>query len=210
MPWKYNRKTRQYEDESGTPLTNDEMVLLRDLFSGSRKDATAKLVKDMSEGDLTVQQWEAGMRGELRTAFIDQATLGRGGRSMMTFSDWGSVGNQLRRQYQWLSSFAKEVATGTMTEAQIIARAALYMDASTQAYEKAKVKAHGMPPLAHYPGDGTRPPTCGVRCKCRLVITEDADNWYVHWVLGPVKKKHCDGCIEMAALWKPLIIPKAA
>lgn len=210
MPWRYNRKTKQYEDSEGNPLSNSDMVALRDIFSGSRKTFTDQHTRDLAAGDISLQTFEARMRAELRTAFIDQFVLARGGRGMMRQSDWGSTGGMLANQYRWLSGFVKEIATGTMTEGQIRARAQLYMDASTQAYEKGKVSASGMPPLSRVPGDGRLPSTCGVRCKCNLLITEDSDNWYVVWVLGPVKKKHCDGCVEMSRLWSPLIIPKAA
>lgn len=205
--WRYNRKTRQYESEDGIILSHPQMVSLRDTFSASRKDATVTHSKTMTGGEITLQQWESLMRGELRTAFVDMFVLGRGGRKMMTYSDWGVVGNQLRTQYRYLSGFAQEVATGTMSEAEIANRATLYMEASTQAYERGYARAFGLPTLSQVPGDGRT--QCGVRCKCQLEITEDETNWYVKWILGPVKKKHCDDCDRLSRQWNPLTLPKA-
>jgi len=44
-------------------------------------------------------------------------------------------------------------------------------------------------------------------CRCRWSITEDEDNFFCYWTLSSAE--HCPGCIDNAATWNPLIIPKA-
>lgn len=208
MTWKYNIKTRKYEDAEGSVLSVSDMVGLRDAFSTSRKASTEALAQSLAEGKVILPSWVMQMREEIRIAHIDLYVLARGGRDSVTPAEWGTLGSQLRQQYTFLNGFADAIKNETLTESQIIARAALYMDASVRAYEQGRTAAAGIPRLSQYPADGKT--ACGVKCRCTLDITEDELHWYVRWVLGPVKKEHCADCTFMANLWNPLVIPKVA
>lgn len=206
--WQYNKKTKTYSNpDTGRVLSNDEMIALRDQWAESRKQQVAELSASLAEGSITVQQWEAAMRTETKMAFITQFTMGKGGRNNMTYGDWGASGRMLRTQYQYLHNFALSVSDGELTEAQIAARSSLYMDASVQAYERGRTASYGMPRLTQYPGDGQT--DCRTSCKCALRIEEDEGAWYVYWLLGPVKKEHCEDCAKLAVQWNPLEILKA-
>lgn len=205
--WQFDKKTKTYSNpDTGRVLSNDEMIALRDQWADSRKERVSDLAASLAEGGITVQQWEASMRYETKMAFITQYTMGKGGRGNMTYGDWGASGRMLRTQYEYLHGFAQSVSDGELTEAQIAARGSFYMDASVQAYERGRTATYGIPRLTQYPGDGQT--SCRTSCKCALEITEDAVNWYVRWLLGPVKKEHCEDCARLSVQWNPLIIPK--
>lgn len=88
-----------------------------------------------------------------------------------------------------------------LLEKQIAARSQMYMNSSREAFERGKTRAHGVPPLPAYPGDGqTR---CLTNCKCEWVFepTETGVNCY--WKLNPAE--HCDDCLNNAARWNPLV-----
>lgn len=56
----------------------------------------------------------------------------------MTPADWGSTGGIIADQYRYLGGFAREVAAGTLTEAQVAARSRMYINSGREAFERAK------------------------------------------------------------------------
>lgn len=204
-PWRWNPSSKRYHhSETGQFLGHEQLIQLRDKFLDARKARARELAAELAAGDRTLLQWERAMREEIRTVYTAQAMLGRGGRKQMTPADWGSVGQSVRQQYTYLRSFAEEVAGGTLSEAQIGARSALYVESGTQAYERARVRAHGLPlTLAQHPGDGQT--QCGANCRCALEIEETDEVFNVRWVLSG-SGETCDDCRLLAGTWNPLVI----
>lgn len=161
----------------------------------------AKLFADKSD----VNGWAAGMRQAVKDAYTQQYMLGRGGREAMTQADWGALGNMLRDQYRYLDGFANDIRMGRLSEGQIRMRAKMYIDSAVEAYERGRAAARGLH-LPAYPGDGKTP--CRVRCKCTWIIRQTPEAYYCTWQLGHAE--HCDGCLENAGKWAPLIIPRMA
>ncbi|MCL5460389.1 hypothetical protein M3M33_17255, partial [Loigolactobacillus coryniformis] len=66
----------------------------------------------------------------------------------------------------------------------------MYMEASSQSFEKAKVSSRGIPDLPDYPGSGRT--ECMTNCKCYWNIKETETEWLCYWSLSNVE--HCDSC----------------
>jgi hypothetical protein len=94
------------------------MIKLRDQFTNAMAGQARTMTSRLERSDgLSVQQWEAEMRVKIKTARIAQSVLGHGGRKTMTPSEWGRVGSMMRKQYEYLSKFAAdlaEIATGIL------------------------------------------------------------------------------------------------
>jgi len=100
---------------------------------------------------------------------------GRGGLGAMTQADWGSIGGMLKEQYRYLAEFAKAIAEGKLSEAQILARSRMYINSSREAFERAKARVAAL-----------------------LNLTEEM------WVLNP-QAENCPDCIYYSQQgWKPV------
>lgn len=198
-PWKWDEKARRYRGPNGRFIGKARMLALRDTFVDAAKESVGQLAARVAQPG-----WIDAMREQLKQVYIDQYCLGRGGRNAMTPSDWGRVGNMLKEQYRYLNNFAGDIAAGKLSEAQIAARAKLYMASSTQAYEKGKAYGMGVPPLPAYPGDHST--ECGAQCKCEWDIQEWPNEYRAYWRLRPAE--HCNTCLERSQKWAPYRIPK--
>lgn len=176
------------------------MLGLRDTFSARQAEKVKDLASKVSSG-LTVAEWERDMRAIIRTSTIDQYVLGRGGRHAMTPADWGRVGRMVREQYKYASAFAAEIAAGKLSEAQIAARARLYMASSTAAFERGRAASFRGLKLPAYPADGSQ--ECLANCKCHWEIEELDDRFEATWVLGVAD--HCATCVRNAGEWSPFV-----
>lgn len=68
-----------------------------------------QLAADLKAGNITLSEWEAGMRDFIRSEVNTAMILTKGGRDYVTPSDWGFVGSQIKYQYEKLSGFAADI-----------------------------------------------------------------------------------------------------
>ena len=216
MPlWTYDTRSRRYlvtpegaaelGHRPGTFISERRLVGLRNAYIDGAKAETNALAGQVARGEISVQQWVYGMRQQIRENFIAEYTLAHGGRNTMTPADWGRIGQRVQSQYRYLDSFAADIASGRYSEAQIAARARMYVEASSQAFEQARVLARGMPELPAYPGDGST--QCLSNCACWWSIRENDTEWLCTWRLSPVE--NCEDCLQRSRAWSPLRLPKS-
>lgn len=205
-PWVWEQNTKRYRNtQTGQFVGNRQMVQLRDRFIDAQKDKMDNLATRLANKEIALRGWESGMRSQIRQTFIDQYVLGKGGRNRMTQADWGRVGRMARTQYEYASQFARDIADGKLSEAAIASRSKLYVESSSQAFERGQSASYGGFELPAYPGDGQT--VCRSNCKCHWNITETDESWECRWALSG--NEHCPDCVENGANWNPLVVLKA-
>lgn len=134
-PWTWSVSARRYRNTAnGRFIGVRQMRELRETFLRAQREETNALATRLSSGELTLQQWTLSMRQIVKNSHIDSAILARGGRRQMTQADWGTLGAQIRFQYQKLQEFAQDVAAGRLSEAEIRRRSRMYVDAARSSY----------------------------------------------------------------------------
>lgn len=154
---------------------------------------TGVLTDALINDKIKLPDWQRGVAQELKDSWRVNGMVGRGGYDATGFDDYGRMGGRLRWQYHYLNGFAQEIQAGTLTEAQIRARAQTYGMASTTAYQDglhAAKKAAGMTeenwvltpaehcvdciayagmgwqPMGSFPTPGDGHTRCLMNCKC--------------------------------------------
>lgn len=212
--WSWDSASRRYRvtaegaatlnQTAGTFIGQKKMLDFREQIIVSSKERVNGLSAQLGKGDINLNQWTLAMRQEIKDNFINQYMLAHGGRNTMSQADWGRVGQMVRNQYQYLDRFATDIAGGRYNESAVASRARMYAEASSQAFERSKVAARGMPDMPQYPGAGNTP--CLSNCKCYWDIKENDKEWLCYWTLTPTE--NCAGCITNATTWNPLVVPK--
>lgn len=165
------------------------------------QDAADVLANLVATGQISPADWFELMQQEIKSTFIQEAILGKGGRENMTPSDWGSVGRQLRDQYDYLEGFREDIEAGVLSEAQISSRSHLYFLASKGAFERGQAGAWGIV-LPGYPGDPSL--ECNVGCKCYWNIRRaDAHTVIATWTRTALES--CPSCLKRASEWAELV-----
>lgn len=216
-PWIWDEATHRYRNaETGRFIGYKTMVGLRDRFVDAQKKRAGALADQLASGAIDVYDWQRAMEDEIKTTYIDQYILGHGGRNTMTPSDWGRLGAETRKQYGYLGRFTQQVLAGELTDEEgnlkpdaLRARAELYIEGSTGAYERGRALGMGLPELPAYPGDGST--DCLVACRCSWRIEEVHDDdghligWDCYWQ-AEGDAGTCATCGERARTWNPLRI----
>lgn len=99
----------------------------------------SKLAEDLRSGAITLPEWEASMRDFIRQEYITAMELAKGGREFITQSDWGWMGSELKKQYQFLNNFAKDIAANpeAWMNGRLDARMNLYKESAYSVLENA-------------------------------------------------------------------------
>lgn len=202
-PYYYDNASHRWrETSSGRFLSQQKVTKLRDDFIDAQKDAVRQAARSMLDGT-PVQTFERQMRQQIKDTFIAEYMLARGGKNAMTPSDYGRLGSMLRKQYEYLHTFCEDIQTGRLSINGIAARAAMYMDSATQAFERGKAAARDLT-LPAYPGDGST--ACKANCKCYWDIQETRTEWHCYW--RRTAAESCPTCSDRTAMWSPLVIQK--
>ena len=152
MSYVFDAVSDRYRDtETGRYVNrSDALAYVERSFDASR-GVVNNYAAAVIGGQISPADWRNQMREEIKGEYIRQYLLGRGGRGSMTDEDWGSTGGMISEQFKWLDSFADEVAAGDMSEAQIAARARMYVNSAREAYERGHYRAvRGTKDEAHW------------------------------------------------------------
>lgn len=179
--WQWLKRAGQYVTAATRRLlgTRDQRRV-SDLDLDRHSDNARELADQLAAGTITLDEWHAAMRTEIKNTYIQQYLLARGGVDQMTPQDWGSVGGMVADQYRYLDRFAHEIARAAgaalagagLTVLAIAMRSRMYTNSGRQAFEKAQARTMALV------GKGE-----------------------VRWTLGVAE--HCPGCVEFAALgWR--------
>lgn len=199
--WIYYRDRNQYQDaESGKFISQSRVRALMQRFENKYKQDIKGISDKLSNGEISLQRWVDDLRQAIKDAYVIQYTVGKGGLDNMTQADWGRIGGLLKGQYAYLNGFASEVANGDLTPKQIAARANLYIDSSTQAFERGKAASHGMISLPAYPGDGST--ECMSNCRCYWSIRKSGTTYHASWRMS--NAEHCETCRIRSVSWADL------
>lgn len=95
------------------------------------------LTTALTDGRLTLAQWERAFALQLKDLHLQEAALARGGWQNMTQADFGRVGRLLRDQYGFLHGFAQDIATGEYPAERLLWRSSLYALSGRQSYWRA-------------------------------------------------------------------------
>lgn len=188
----------------------------RGTLLGIRVDIFFNLVETLSRqlanGDITLSQWEEAMRNAISGMHVSAGAIGRGSWGDMSFSDWGRVGAEVRKQFSFLRAWATELeqriqAGLPISEGGILARAQMYGNSASATYNRMLQIDKGIDPsiLPAQPGDGTT--QCYTNCQCSwnfVPVDVGQGDWDAYWQMGAAE--HCDTCISRAAAWAPLKI----
>lgn len=196
MPDTYNIATRQYLTSSGIRSRREVRELLEKLLDHTKGSART-LATQYDDGEISITEFEAGMRSLLKSSHLVSASIGRGGRARMTAKDWGRVGNKIRWQFGYLSKFARRLANG-MSKSMSESRAASYSAAIYTSYADSVAETRSEWKDAGY-NQGKDPQVRLVQASqegCVECNSDAAEGWMDESSLAPLFSRICgDFCL---------------
>lgn len=138
--WQYEPELERYRNlATGRFISSEQVVGLVDqLIDRTNESAVDTLSTMVADQRLSTADWKSAMARTIKNAYIQQTELAAGGRENVTQQMWGSAGGQIAEQYRFLDKFARDIETGSLTEAQIRSRSEMYINSSREAFWRVK------------------------------------------------------------------------
>lgn len=174
-PFRWDAVSRRFRDPSGKFVSESTVraVLDRTLASGAQ--ATRGITEGLASGNVSLAQWQAGMREAVKSSQLAASALAKGGWAQMSSSDFLFAARRIKEQYRHLRKFAGQLATGAQPlGAQAAARAELYAEAARATHREMERR-----------------------------LARQGNREYERSVLGAAD--HCEGCLDAASAgWQPI------
>jgi hypothetical protein len=193
----FDSSSHRYRNlETGRFVQRDEVLRLVDEETSRLEVRLKGHARLLVSGKIEISEFQTRMAQSLKESHIRMAALGGGGLKQMTPQQYGHVGQQLKKQYQFLYKFGRDLEENKSSSVQIIRRAGMYAQSTKTSFHQAEFTARGRvgfyakrlldaqarhcPECINYQQLQWRlisqivPPgvncTCGGRCRCRIVF----------------------------------------
>ncbi len=130
----YDKKSRRYRDASGRFVSGREVRQALDTALQSASSRIRKLGAGLRENKISLTRFELEMRVAIKDVHLYSRALARGGWDRMTPSDFGSVGQVVKKQYAYLSRFVAEISLGYPFDGRFTVRVGMYAQAARHTF----------------------------------------------------------------------------
>lgn len=166
--WSYDPISGRYRAENGRFMSKRAVEALVTSRIDRLGVQLRKFTRMLSDGNITLDQWQQSVRQALKAGHVQAAIIGNGGRANMTAADWGKVGARLSQEYKFLEGFARDLLAQKVSTPMALARVGMYAEAVRGSY---------------WQGEEIRQEKQGYSLMQRTLDPE---------------AKHCDDCIRYA------------
>ena len=132
--WRYDPRSGRYRGSDGRFLSQSAVEALVDGRINKLGALLRRLTNMLSNGDITLDQWQQSVREALKLAHVQAAIIGNGGKDAMQASDWGRIGQRLAAEYRYLEGFARDLLAGSVSAPMALARIGMYAQALRGTY----------------------------------------------------------------------------
>jgi hypothetical protein len=141
MPYRWEPNagaSGRYRDERGRFVASSTVRRELDRYLDNSDPAKA-LAEALRGRQVSLADWEVGMRRVVKNTHLNAIALERGGWANMTPADYGRAGQIIREQYGYLKGFAADIASGKQRlDGTLGVRAKLYSQAGRNSYYRSK------------------------------------------------------------------------
>jgi len=146
------------------PPSRPPMKVLSEKSIRACMDVLDELGQELQDGEISISDFEATFKDEMKSQYIAQYLFGIGGLAYMTGDDWAQVASDLEKQYKFADAYIDELEAAVEEDKQAIAiflagdaedtpdfpvsavgallwRLALYADSAGTVYEGANEKS---------------------------------------------------------------------
>lgn len=132
--WSYDTNLGRYRRPSGQFMSQKAVMALVDGRIDKLGQQLRRFTQMLSDGNITIDQWQGSVREAIKAAHIQATVLGHGGKDGMGSAEYGRIGQRLRAEYTYLQKFAGDILAGRVSTAMALARVQLYAESVRGSY----------------------------------------------------------------------------
>lgn len=183
----WNEDAGRYVDLStGRFVSQAQIRTALDATLRDAQDEIRDLARGLNEGWISLPDWQQRMAQEVKLIHLASGAEAVGGWAQLDQREYGRIGYELRRQYEYLQNFALQIERGEQRlNGTLINRALMYGESGRRTYEQ--VRRAGM--ALREMNQERR--VLGVADHCDDCIRIAAEGWQPIGTLPPIGDSQC-------------------
>jgi hypothetical protein len=184
--YRYSNGSKRYIDSQGRFVPAKAVRAAVDKVIDGANGSVQQVAKQLQAGEITLAQWQTRTAQELKLLHVANGLAALGGQKQASQSDLGYMGSLIKKQYQYLNEFAKDIASGLQKlDGSFLARVKLYSEAGRGSYESVRVRE------AKLSGVKRAKRKLGVTDSCPGCLREAARGWVDISEVAPIGSQDC-------------------
>lgn len=183
--YRWDERAARYRDARGRFVPQREIRRAIDRAIANSERSIQQLGRQFRAREISLDDWELGMRREIKRLHLSSAAAAKGGWAQMSPADYGRVGQITRAQYKFLGNFADQIAGGLPLDGRFLRRVELYAQAGRGTFEAVnKVQMI----RAGYTEERN---ILGLAEHCSGCVVEYSKGWQPIGTLVPIGQRDC-------------------
>lgn len=140
----YDQSSARYRNnETGQYVSVTEVRAAVDTVIDNSGEAVTTLSQRLITGDITLSEWRDGLAATLKALHVAAGVAASGGFASTSASDYGFIGSQIKKQYEYLNGFASDIASGKQAlDGSLLARAEMYAESARGTFSEVELRAN--------------------------------------------------------------------
>jgi hypothetical protein len=137
MPLTFNDQAGRFVNERGQFVAESTVRRVVNGIADAASERLAQASLRLLDGELSLAAWQAEAMRTIKLSQVATATIAHGGAARMGPAQYGAAGREIRTQYDYLRTFAEQVASGEQPlNGSLTARARQYGQAARVTFER--------------------------------------------------------------------------
>lgn len=184
--YRYNVAAKRYVSASGQFVPAKAVRASVDKVIDGSNQNVQLIAKQLQAGEISLASWTTRTMQELKVLHVANGLAALGGQKQASQSDLGYMGSLLKKQYQYLNDFAKDIASGAQKlDGSFLARVKLYSEAGRGSYESVRVRE------AKLSGVSLGRRVLGIADSCPGCLEQASKGWQTLSEIAPIGSQQC-------------------
>jgi hypothetical protein len=184
--YRYSNGSKRYIDSQGRFVPAKAVRAAVDKVIDGANGSVQQVAKQLQAGQITLAQWQTRTAQELKLLHVANGLAALGGTKQASQSDLGYMGSLIKKQYQYLNEFGKDIASGVQKlDGSFLARVKLYAEAGRGSYESVRVRE------ARLSGVTSGRRRLGIADSCPGCLEQAAKGWQPLTEIAPIGSQQC-------------------
>lgn len=183
----YDPRSRRYRDIStGQFVTAKSVRTAVDTIIDAETVKIRDIAQRLIDGQINLAEWQIQTTALLKTLHVAMGIAANGGLENTSNADLGFIGSLIKKQYEFLRNFARDIKQGTQPlDGTLLARAELYTQSARGTYEDVIARS------ARNGGSTQEKSILGSADHCGDCVSEAAKGWSPIGSLIPIGQRQC-------------------
>lgn len=184
--YRYSNGTKRYIDNQGRFVPAKAVRAAVDKVIEGANQSIQQVAKQLQAGEISLATWQLQTMQATKVLHVANGLAALGGTRQASQSDLGYMGSLIKKQYQYLNEFGKDIASGAQKlDGSFLSRVKLYAQAGRGTYHSVQTRE------MRQSGVKQAKRVLGVADSCPGCLEQARKGWQPIGEVAPIGSQQC-------------------